>query len=143
MNLVELTGRAARDPEVRQSPAGSTIAWLTLAVDKEWAVKGSESSANFIKVTCFNKTAQLVDRYVKKGRLLGVTGRIDTGFYEKNGQRVYTTDIVANRIEFLSRNVSEDKHAAAPAIETKEEAAAIEEAVAEAFEKASADDTPF
>jgi len=111
MNSVQLTGRAAKDPEIRRSGSGTAVATLTLAVDKNRAVKEGESTAYFISVKCFGKTAELVEKYVKKGRLLGVSGNISTGYYEKQGQRVYTTDIMVNRVEFLSRNPEDNKQA--------------------------------
>lgn len=97
MNSVSLTGRLTRDPEVRYSNQNMAIARFTLAVDRPT----KKDEADFIPVTCFGKTAELVEKYVQKGRLVGVTGRIQTGSYEKDGRKVYTTDVIADRVEFL------------------------------------------
>ena len=108
MNSVALVGRLTRDPEVRYSTSGNqmAIAKFTIAVDRDRASKDSEQSADFIGITCFGKTAELVEKYMGKGRLVGVTGRIQTGSYEKDGRKVYTTDVIADRVEFLGGNSS-------------------------------------
>jgi len=102
MNSVSLTGRLTRDPEVRYGAASQTaVAKFTLAVDRQRTAREGEPTADFIGITCFGKTAELVEKYVTKGRLIGVTGRIQTGSYEKDGRRIYTTDVIADRVEFL------------------------------------------
>lgn len=103
MNQVVLIGRLARDPELRYSPNTQTaVAHFTLAVDRERTQQGDEQNADFIRITVFGKQAETVDRYLSKGRQCAVTGRIQTGSYQnKDGQTVYTTDVIANRVEFL------------------------------------------
>ena len=99
MNNVTLIGRLVRDPEVKSTSGDSIVAHFTLAVDRPMA---KEKTADFIRIVCFGKTAELVERYLSKGRQVGVEGRIQTGSYEdKDGRKVYTTDVVASRIEFL------------------------------------------
>ena len=106
MNSVSLIGRITRDPEVRYSANSQTaVAKFTLAVNRPFA-KDGEQDADFIGITCFGKTAELVEKYMSKGRQVGVTGRIQTGSYEKDGKRVYTTDVIADRVEFLDRGNS-------------------------------------
>ena len=106
MNSVSLIGRLTRDPEVRYSANSQTaVAKFTLAVIRPFA-KDGEQDADFIGITCFGKTAELVEKYMSKGRQVGVTGRIQTGSYEKDGKRVYTTDVIADRVEFLDRGNS-------------------------------------
>ena len=106
MNSVSLIGRLTRDPEVRYSANSQTaVAKFTLAVNRPFA-KDGEQDADFIGITCFGKTAELVEKYMSKGRQVGVTGRIQTGSYEKDGKRVYTTDVIADRVEFLDRGNS-------------------------------------
>jgi len=103
MNSVALIGRLTRDPEVRYGAATQTaVARFTIAVDRQRGREG-EQTADFIGIVCFGKTAELVEKYMSKGRLVGVTGRIQTGSYEKDGRKVYTTDVVADRVEFLDR----------------------------------------
>lgn len=99
MNNVTLIGRLARDPEMKSTSNDSMVANFTLAVDRPMA---KEKTADFIRIVCFGKTAELVERYLSKGRQVGVQGHIQTGSYEdKDGRKVYTTDVVASRIEFL------------------------------------------
>ena len=134
MNSVSLTGRLTRDPEVRYSNQNMAIARFTLAVDRPM----KKDEADFIPVTCFGKTAELVEKYVQKGRLVGVTGRIQTGSYEKDGRRVYTTDVIAERVEFLgSKGNGTRSEGSAPSMSEPADA------VPTGFEKMTDDDIPF
>ena len=105
MNSVILIGRLTRDPELRYTPNTQTaVAHFTLAIDRPVSA-GQERQADFIRITVFGKQAETVDRYLKKGSQAAVSGRIQTGSYrDKNGQTVYTTDVIANRVEFLGSN---------------------------------------
>lgn len=102
MNSVALVGRLTRDPEVRY--AGETaVARFSLAVARP-KQKDKEATSDFPSVVCFGKTAELVEKYLGKGRLVGITGRIQTGNYtDKDGKKVYTTEVVADRVEFLDK----------------------------------------
>lgn len=102
MNNVVLIGRLTKDPEVRYIPQSETaVANFTLAVDRPLA---KEKTADFIRVVTFGKTAELCERFLTKGRLVGVQGRIQTGsFKAQNGETRYTTEVYADRIEFLER----------------------------------------
>lgn len=102
MNTVVLIGRLTKDPEVRYIPQSETaVANFTLAVDRPLA---KEKTADFIKVVTFGKTAELCERFLSKGRMVGVQGRIQTGSYkDKNGETRYTTEVYADRVEFLER----------------------------------------
>ena len=96
MNVVVLIGRATRDTEVRE--AGETkIARYTLAVDRI----GKKDEADFINIIAFGKGADFAEQYIKKGIKIAVEGRIRTGSYEKDGQRVYFTEVIADRQEFV------------------------------------------
>ena len=100
MNNVSLIGRLTRDPEVRYT-AGTqmAVAKFTVAIDDGY---GEKKRTNFIPVTVFGKTAETCEKYLAKGRLVGVQGKIQTGSYtNKDGATVYTTDVVADRVEFL------------------------------------------
>lgn len=100
MNTVILIGRLTRDPELRYIPQSETaVANFTLAVDRPMA---KEKTADFIRVVAFGKTAELCERFLVKGRMVGVQGRIQTGQYkDKNGETRYTTEVYADRVEFL------------------------------------------
>lgn len=102
MNLVVLIGNLARDPEVRYSQSQMAIAKFTLAINRY--VKDGENQADFIRVTAFGKQGELVENYLKKGNKVAIEGRIQTGSYQdKDGKTVYTTDVIANRIEFVEK----------------------------------------
>ena len=113
MNKVILMGRLTRDPEVRYSQGENAmaIARYTLAVDRRFSRNngGDDSSADFIGCVAFGKSAEFAERYLHKGTKLVVTGRIQTGSYvNKDGVKVYTTDVVVEDQEF-----AESKNSAA------------------------------
>lgn len=108
MNSVCLLGRLTRDPELRYTQGGTAMCSFTLAVDRNMsrekrqeAEASGQPTADFIRVVCWRQTAELVANYMTKGRQIAVEGRIQTGSYEKDGQRVYTTDVVADRVHFV------------------------------------------
>lgn len=101
MNNVVLIGRLTKDPELRYIPQNEmAVANFTLAVDRPMA---KEKTADFIKVVVFGKSAENCEKYLVKGRLCGVEGRIQTGSYDdkESGKKVYTTEVYANRVEFI------------------------------------------
>ncbi len=110
MNNVVLIGRLTRDPEVRYTAeTTNAMCTFTLAVDKnlsrdrrqEMESKG-QPTADFIRIVAWGRTAELCGNYLAKGRMTAVQGRIQTGSYtNQQGQRVYTTDVIAERVEFL------------------------------------------
>lgn len=103
-NKVTLVGRLVRDPELRYTPSGKAVANFTIAVDRGFKDKETgESNADFIKITTWDKQAENVGNMLKKGRLVLVDGSIRIGSYEKDGQKIYTTDIQASRVIFLDR----------------------------------------
>lgn len=104
MNSVALIGRLTRDPEIRYT-AGTqmAVATFTVAIDRP-VRSGSERQTDFPRITVFGKQAENCEKYLAKGRLVGIHGRIQTGSYKnKDGVTVYTTDVVADRVEFLER----------------------------------------
>lgn len=108
MNKVILMGRLTRDPEVRytQGEQAMAVARYTLAVDRRG--KNQENSADFIQCVAFGKAGEFVERYLHKGTKIVLTGRIQTGSYtNKEGQRVYTTDVVAEDQEFAESKNAE------------------------------------
>ena len=100
MNTVILIGRLTKDPEIRViSQSETTVANFTLAVDRPMA---KEKTADFIRIVCFGKTAELCERFLTKGRQVAVQGRIQTGSYKtQSGETRYTTEVVSERVEFL------------------------------------------
>lgn len=109
MNAVILIGRLCRDPEVRYTPnTQMAVATFSLAIDRPTG-QGKEKQTDFPRVTVFGRQAENCERFLTKGRLVGVQGRIQTGSYKnKDGVTVYTTDVVANHIEFLEWGEKKD-----------------------------------
>ena len=113
MNRVILMGRLTRDPDVRYSTGdnGTAIARYTLAVDRRFTRRNDESgqTADFIGCVAFGKSAEFAEKYLRQGTKILVTGRIQTGSYtNRDGQKVYTTDVVVEDQEFAeSKAVAE------------------------------------
>lgn len=102
MNNVTLIGRLTRDPETREG-TNVAVANFTIAIDRPPKKDGTRE-ADFPRIVVFGKQAENCLKYLTKGRLVGIEGRIQTGSYtNRNGEKVYTTDVVANRVEFLER----------------------------------------
>lgn len=103
MNVAIILGRLTRDPIIKASQSGMTIARFTLAVNG-LNKKGQKQEADFINCVAFGKTAEAIGNYVYKGQRLLVEGRIQTGHYtDKNGETKYTTEIAVNRSEFVEK----------------------------------------
>ena len=109
MNKVILMGRLTRDPEVRysQGESANAVARYTLAVDRRFKRDG-DATADFINCVSFGRAAEFAEKYLRQGVKIAVTGRIQTGSYtNKDGVRVYTTDVVVEEQEFAeSKNAS-------------------------------------
>ena len=103
MNIVLLTGNLVRDPESTVTGTGTSVTKFTIAVNRNFGKKTEGGQdADFIRITCFDKRAEFAEKYLTKGRKVGVEARVQTGSYQsKDGNTVYTTDFVANNIEFL------------------------------------------
>lgn len=113
MNHVILTGRLTKDPEIRYTDSKKAVASFTLAVD-DGKGRDGERKAQFIPVVAWEKTAELIDQYFKKGDPLTVIGRITVRNYEKDGSKRYVTEVVASGIEFpLTRKDKEPQAAQA------------------------------
>ena len=104
MNLVVLTGRLTKDPELKYGASGTAYCRFTIAVGRAF----QKDQTDFINCVAFGKTGELVGEYLRKGRMAGVQGRIQTDVYEANGEKRYTTSVNVEKIEFLeSRGSSE------------------------------------
>ena len=102
LNRVVLVGRLTRDPELRVSQNNIAVATFNLAVNRPFTSQNGERGADFINCVVFRKQAENVNQYVKKGSLVGIDGRIQTRNYEnKDGQRVYVTEVVCESVQFL------------------------------------------
>ena len=112
MNKVILMGRLTRDPEVRYSQGANAtaVARYSLAVDRRFKRDG-EPTADFINCVAFGRTAEFAEKYFRQGLKVVVTGRIQTGSYtNKDGVRVYTTDIVVEEQEFAESKAASENH---------------------------------
>lgn len=103
INNVVLVGRIVRDIDLTMTPTGTPVVNNTLAVNRPQKQSNSDQNTDFINFVVFGKQAENLSLYMKKGSLIAITGRIQTRSYEKNtGQRVYITEVIAERVQFLS-----------------------------------------
>lgn len=131
MNLVVLTGRLTRDPELKFGQSGKAYSRFSLAVDRPF----QKGEADFINCVAFGKTAELIGEYLRKGRKVGVNGRLQMNRYEANGEKRTSYDVLVENIEFLESKGSGDSAsyephdftAAAPASAPKPSAKESEE----------------
>lgn len=109
INNVVLVGRLTKDPELRYTPSGVANCRFTVAANRPFKSENGEAEADFINCVAWRKQAENLANFMRKGAQIGVIGRIQTGSYEKDGARVYTTDVVAESIQFLeSRNANSE-----------------------------------
>ena len=112
INSVNLTGRLTRDPELRKTQSDIAITNITLAVNRTFSDANGERQADFINCVLFRKTAEIAQQYLRKGNLVGVTGRLQSRSYDnKDGQRVFVTEVVVENLAFLeSKQQSQDSN---------------------------------
>ncbi|MBQ7863814.1 MAG: single-stranded DNA-binding protein [Lachnospiraceae bacterium] len=115
MNRVILMGRLTRDPNISYSQSGDNmaIARFTLAVDRRGRRQdgAEQQTADFIGCVCFGRQAEFAEKYLRQGMKVAVSGRIQTGSYtDRNGQKVYTTDVVLDDIEFAESKTAEHRN---------------------------------
>lgn len=113
INSVTLVGRLVRDPELRYTSSGTATTSFTLALDNP--IK--DKPADFIPCVTWKGLAESVANYTKKGSLIGLTGRISTRNYEKDGRKIYVTEIVAENVRFLDSKKSERSNEEPPVFE--------------------------
>lgn len=136
MNSIVLIGRLSRDPELKFVPStGMAVAKFTLAVDREMsrdkkqeAASQGKQTADFINITVFGKMAENAANYLNKGSQCAISGRINTGSYTtQTGEKRYTTDVIADRVEFVGQAKTQNNFDDIPDI----------------FEPADPEDIPF
>lgn len=113
MNNVSLMGRLTRDVDLRMTNSNLAVGRFNVAVDRKLskekrqeAEKNNQPTADFIGCIAFGKTAENIATYFRKGQRIAVSGHIQTGSYEKDGQRIYTTDVVVDSFDFVESNSS-------------------------------------
>ena len=113
MNKAILIGRLTRDPELRYTSSNRAVCQFTIAIDRPFTSNATgQREADFINVVVWDKTAENVGKYMSKGRLIAVEGRIQTRNYDNNeGKKVYVTEVVATNVQFLeSRNATNNSN---------------------------------
>lgn len=114
MNKVILMGRLTRDPDIRYSQGtdGICIARYTLAVDRRFTRNENGQNADFISCVAFGKSGEFAEKYLRQGTKIVISGRIQTGSYtNREGQKVYTTDVVIEEQEFAESKAANEQHA--------------------------------
>ena len=109
MNKAILIGRLTRDPELRYTSSNRAVCQFSIAIDRPFANQSTgQREADFINIVVWDKTAENVGKYMSKGRLIAVEGRIQTRNYDNNeGKKVYVTEVVASNVQFLeSKNAT-------------------------------------
>lgn len=147
MNSVSLIGRLTRDPDVRYTASSQmAVARFSIAIDR---YSNGEKSTDYPSIVVFGKQAENCEKYLTKGRLVGIEGRIQTGSYEKDGKKVYTTDVVAYRVEFLGGDKSgagqrsNDGFFSQDAPSSEEQVPSKEEPLPSGLEMMESDEIPF
>lgn len=109
INSVTLVGRLTKDPELRTTPSGVEVGNFTLAVNRTFTNHQGEREADFINCIVFRKQAVNVNQYLFKGKLAGIVGRLQTRSYDnKEGQKVYVTEVVCDNVQFLEPKDSQN-----------------------------------
>ena len=101
MNSVQLIGRIANDIQVRYTNENMAFCRLNIAINRGKDKYGNDKGADFPSVVVFGKQAENCGKYLAKGRMVAIEGRIQTGKYDRNGEIQYTTDVIASRVEFI------------------------------------------
>lgn len=116
MNSVNLIGRVVNEIELRYTPSGKQVARFTIAIDKGYSKERrleeeikEKPTADFFNIVVWGKLAEFIVKHSSKGKLIGINGRLQSGSYEnKEGKKVYTTEVVANNVDILEWNVKEE-----------------------------------
>lgn len=108
MNKVVLIGRLTKDIELRQTTGGISTAAFTLAVDRNFKNKNGDTEADFIQIVTWKKLAEHCAKYLGKGRLIAVSGRVQTRIYDSGNGRRHMTEVVADEVQFLDKAKQND-----------------------------------
>ena len=109
LNRVVLIGRLTKDPEVKSTTSGVSVATFTLAVTRKYTNQQGERESDFIPIVAWRQLAETIGKYLSKGRLVAVSGAIQTRTYETENGKRYITEIVADEVQFLERKQEQDK----------------------------------
>ena len=110
MNKIILIGRSTKDIELKQTTAGASVAEFSIAVNRSFKNANGEYESDFFNCVAFSKLAETISKYVKKGDMFGLEGRLQTRNYtNREGKKVYVTEIVVENVEFLQQKKQEEK----------------------------------
>ena len=108
MNKVMLIGNITKDIELRHTPSGVAVANFTIATKRNYKNQKGEYESDFIRCIAYRETAEFIDKYFSKGNGIVIEGQIKTGSYESEGKKVFTTDVMVERVEFAGKKEKED-----------------------------------
>lgn len=108
MNLFMGIGRITKKPELRYTTSNMAVVKFTLAINRDTKNKEGNYDTDFISCVAYNKTAELISKYLDKGSQIAIEGKIQTGSYEKDGKKTYTTDIVVEKLTFLEKKATQE-----------------------------------
>ena len=109
LNVVIIMGRLTKDPEIRRTDSGKAVASFSLAVDRDYAPKGGEKETDFLDCVAWEGTAEFIEKYFKKGSMLALQGRLQKrSWTDKEGNKRYTTEAVANQVWFGESKKSQE-----------------------------------
>lgn len=134
MNSINIVGRIVNDPEARQTQSGVTQSKFRVAVTRDFKNAEGKYDADFFNIVAWKGTADFCNRYLQKGRLVEINGRVQTGKYEKDGAVRYTFDVMVNSIKPLDKAEKANHQAAAPQAQTMAQ---------QGFEEVDDDSLPF
>ena len=144
INRVVLVGRITKDIELRFSPNGTAVAKFTLAVNRTFTNAQGEKQVDFINIVAFKKTAENTANFCRKGSLIAIDGRIQTGSYEgQDGKRVYTTEVVADSVQFLDSKSDGQQQSAPQQNNYQQQSQQNNEAFTQGKVDVQDDDLPF
>jgi len=144
MNIINLSGRITKDIELRYTTNDKAIAKFNLAVRRDMPNANGEYESDFINCISFNKTAEILAKYTEKGSKILVEGRIQTGNYEgKDGKKIYTTDVIVDKFEFLDKKATQEEAKEEQNIATQEHNEETHDPFKEMGDKVSSEDLPF
>lgn len=109
MNKTILLGRITKDIELKSTTSGKEVCQFTIAINRTYTNQNGEYESDFINCVAYGKTAEVISKYTKKGDRLVVEGRIQTRNYEKNGNKIYVTEIIVETINFVETKKQENK----------------------------------
>lgn len=121
-NHITLIGRLTRDIELRKTQSDKTVTSFSVAVNRPYNKENNHPEADFFNCVAWEKTAEFISKYFKKGDKIAIAGRLQTGEYEKDGTKVRTVDIVVEEVEFVERRSDSAPKADAPTVKPTKQA---------------------